>query len=252
MSEKIIFTEAHEFSQKTRFSNAFNRLVSLLFSLLSVFVFIRLFEYLYLINYKEVPKNALKLFFIGLNGDLLAVLITGLISFIPFLLIFLVNKRFTEILFIAIYSLIIIFKVSLLQYYFQALVPLGADFWAYTMDEIMYTINSAGGISVAVIFSFVFCIGLLIGVYRLFKITTYDATFKVLFFLLFPISLLLYSFNKPKSSEYKIEGEYFMVMEKLSYFVDESIDYYYNFQQKGIDDKMPVSEDYYLDNKPLQ
>lgn len=250
MPENIIFTEAHEFSQKTRFSNAFNHLVSLLFSLLSVFIVIRIFEYLYLIKYEEVPGNALKLFFIGLNGDLLAVLITGLISFIPFLLIFLVNKRFTEILFLVIYSFILIFKVSLLHYYFQALAPLDARFWTYTPEEILHTIKAAGEISITIISSFFLCIGLLIGVYLLIKKATYDATFKVMFFLLFPISLLLYSFNKPKRSEYKTEGEYFLVMEKLSYFIDDSIGYYYNLPQKTIDDKMRFSEDYYLDNPP--
>jgi cellulose synthase/poly-beta-1,6-N-acetylglucosamine synthase-like glycosyltransferase len=75
-----------------------------------------------------------------------------IISIFPvYLLLYLIHKKTANIIFIFLSILLLLIQISLSQYYTSTLVPLGADLWGYSIEDIKQTVGASGGIPVVLI-----------------------------------------------------------------------------------------------------
>ncbi|NCI47188.1 sulfatase-like hydrolase/transferase [Sediminibacterium soli] len=82
------------------------------------------------------------------------------LAVIPYAFLYLVHRRLAAILFITFSVLLLLVQAGLVQYFLTTLVPLGADLWVYTMDDIKQTVNAAGGISATAVIGLVLIIAI--------------------------------------------------------------------------------------------
>ena len=160
--------------------------------LLCLFFAARAYEIVYEIIKHGTPKLLYQVVFLGLSKDISYFLFTGLIWFVPFMVFYLLHKIFARIYFVLLSITLLLIQVSLSQYFLTTAVPLGADIWGYSWNDIKQTVGASGGINISLIISFViavlFILFLIIYVPGKIKVNGF---FTLLFFIAFGSSLLL-------------------------------------------------------------
>ena len=101
-----------------------------------------------------IPKLFFKVIVFGLTKDLAYFLSTGLIWFLPFAVLYLLHKKAAQLFFIGLSVTLILIQISLSQYFLTTLVPLGADLWGYSWNDIKQTVGAAGAVNITAILIF--------------------------------------------------------------------------------------------------
>lgn len=186
--------------------------------------------------------------FDSLDFDLFYCLTVALLFFIPVFLLSLISPRVGQLFFILIISFLLICELALQQYFFQAMVPLGADFWAYSYNEIQHTVGAAGGISIGITLLFILLIVLFVGLYiflsRFFKREQVQAKMKNIRLVVWGLAILspfMLIITAPVNTEYKSEMEYFLSVNKMTYFIGKTVDYWKQNQSHPNDVAHPVA-----------
>lgn len=105
-----------------------------------------------------IPKLFFKVIELGVIKDVAYFLSTSLIWFIPFSGLYLFHKKVAKIFFVILSVSLLLIQISLAQYFLTTLVPLGADVWGYSWNDIKQTVGAAGGINATIIVIFLLAI----------------------------------------------------------------------------------------------
>ncbi|MGF7080327.1 sulfatase-like hydrolase/transferase [Mucilaginibacter sp. UYCu711] len=132
---------------------AFKYFLSHSLLLLPFILLIRAFEIIYNNIRHGVPETLGNIVLLSVIKDLYFFIQTCMWLFPVFALIYLINRRAAHLFFLLTATLLLFLQVVLVQYFSIALVPLGADLWGYTIDDISQTVGAAGGISFYLIIS---------------------------------------------------------------------------------------------------
>jgi len=97
------------------------------------------------------PGSLVEVLLLAFTKDLSFVFNYGLWVFIPFALLFLLNKTAARAWAISIAALVLIIQSALSFYFTTTLVPLGADLWAYSWKDIQQTVGASGALNVTTI-----------------------------------------------------------------------------------------------------
>lgn len=206
-----------------------DRMMPLLASFFILLLILRLYGYF---SVATSHAGFFEFIFNSLNFDFFYALTVGLVCFIPIFLIGLINRFVAQLIFVIILTLLLICELAMQQYFFQAMVPLGADFWAYSYDEIQHTVGAAGGISVGIVFLFILLVAAFIGLYiyisKLFEREKIQTGYKKIRLIIVGLAILapfMLVIVAPIQSDYKTEIEYFQALNKMAFFIDKSLEY---------------------------
>ena len=160
--------------------------------LLCLFIAARAYEIVYEIIKHGTPKLLYQVVFLGLSKDISYFLFTGLIWFVPFMVLYLLHKIFARIYLVLLSITLVLIQVALSQYFLTTSSLLGADIWGYSWNDIKLTVGAAGAVSIPLIIVFLlvllFILFLLIYLPRKIKLNGF---FTLLFFIAFGSSFLL-------------------------------------------------------------
>ena len=209
------------------------RFISLSFILGTMLLLVRLFEVIVTSNYYNYPPGSFVSLFIGIKYDVILYLRVSAILMIPYLIIGLISQKAARNFFIAVSALLILIDMLLLKYFATALVPLGADLFAYSYTEIQETVKTSGSVS---IWPFIFMTLFLVYMVRVFVKHVY---FKLKPWMLVVISLLMFAsllplkVFDPQPSNYTNEFNMFASTNKLNFFGESVLKRYVLNEQTG-------------------
>jgi len=123
------------------------RFLSMCLILTAFLLLVRIYDLAVVSNLSGYPAGSWKQHLFGFVYDLLLALRISLWLSIPLIAIGYYSRIIQKLSFIIFASLIILSELALIQYFAVARVPLGADIFAYTRDEMMNTINASGQLS---------------------------------------------------------------------------------------------------------
>lgn len=105
------------------------------------------------LDYKEhgEPEFFKQVILYGLAKDVAFISALTIWCFVPFTLIYVFSKKAAHISFIILGSLAVLIQLALSQYFIQSFVPLGADLWTYSWEDIQQTVGASAGLSLIAI-----------------------------------------------------------------------------------------------------
>ncbi|WP_163325766.1 LTA synthase family protein [Draconibacterium mangrovi] len=202
------------------------RFISLSFILAVMFLLVRLHEMVILSNYHNYPPGSFSTLLFGIKYDIILYLRVSAVLMIPFLLLGLFSQRAARVFFISASVLLVLGDMLLLKYFSAAGVPLGADLFAYSIDEITQTVQSSGEMNV---WPFIFMTLFLVYMVRVFIKHVY---YKLKPWMLFIISAAMFlslaplGFLKPQPSDFENEFSLYAATNKLNFFSESVLKRY--------------------------
>ncbi len=214
------------------------RFISLSFILLSMILVVRFYELIITSNFSNYPPGSSVDVLIGLKFDFITYLRISAFLMIPFLIIAYFSQKAAKYFFIVFSILLVLGEIMLLQYFTTARIPLGADLFGYSVEEIQHTVAASGSIR---IFPYIMIMLYLAFMVRIFVKHVYyriKPWAMVLITILMFGSLLPLKKLNPEPSKFSNEFCYFVAINKLSFFTQSVSNYYVN---KGKLDDQPFT-----------
>ncbi len=219
------------------------RFFQLTITLLALFFLMRAFEYIFISQIHQLPKNSLSLAVSGIYYDTVFVLIICCYGIIPFFIISYFKPGFAVLTFVIVSILAMLSNLLLIFYYSKSLVPLGVDLFGYSLKEILHTVQVSGAINVFLILTLIFFISIaLVGFHFSRKIFLPKYLLYVLFIALLAVVFFCEEVV-PKDKEYKTELEFYTVINKLQFLSGKVIPYLSGQEEEF------VGGDYFIDDK---
>jgi len=109
---------------------------------------VRLYELVITSNYYNYPPGTLRYLLLGLKYDLILYLRISAILVFPFLLIAYFSQKTARLFFISLSVLLVLGDMLLLKYFSTSMVPLGADLFGYSVEEIKQTVQVSGELKI--------------------------------------------------------------------------------------------------------
>ncbi|MCX6351312.1 MAG: LTA synthase family protein, partial [Bacteroidetes bacterium] len=147
---------------------------------------------------------------------------------LPYILVYLLNRRLATILYITVSVILTLVYLGLVGYFVKALLPLGSDIFGYSITEIQHILNTSGGVTVMSVLPLVIFVALLI--FMMIR-STYIRTRRPLvytFTLVILISVFFSDLASPKAKDFKNDFAYYVAVNKLQFFTSKSYDYVFN------------------------
>lgn len=211
------------------------RFISLCLVFSAMILTIRFYEFIYISNSSNYPSGSFINLLIGLKYDIVLILRISGVLMIPFLIISYFSQKAAKLFFTIISVFLSLGYILLLQYFSSALVPLGADLFGYSMEEIRFTIGTSGAVK---IFPILFMAVYLIVIVRTFKNHVYyklKPTLVIVLTVLMFVSLLPLKIYQPSPSKFPNEFSMFVAENKLGFFGGSLFNYVVN--NGKLDDK---------------
>ncbi|MCE4563055.1 LTA synthase family protein [Maribellus sp. CM-23] len=205
---------------------SFRRFASLSTILATMILIVRLYELVITSNYYNYPPGTLPYLLFGLKYDLILFLRISALLVLPFLLIAYFSQKAARFFFITFSVLLVLGNMLLLKYFSTSMVPLGADLFGYSAEEIKQTVQVSGELK---ILPFIFMALFLLYMVRIFQRHVY---YKLkpwmlgIFCLLMLASLLPIPFLKQQPSAYNNEFSMFAATNKLNFFGESVFNHY--------------------------
>jgi peptidoglycan-N-acetylglucosamine deacetylase len=228
VNKDLLFSVEKPKSFSERVAEGIDKLISLLAVFFACTFFIRLFELLHFNNNRTKIGEILLFLWNSVNYDAFVVLYIGIFCLIPYLLLHFISSKIARYFFALLLLITILIHIGLLQYFFQSLVPLGADFWGYTSEEIRHTVAASGGITTGMAVSFalfVLVYAAMIYATKKLRTNTFVRSGTVVGGIL---SLFLLPALTPRSDQFHTETEYYRNLNKLSYFSGKTYTHFFD------------------------
>ena len=225
------FFEAPEYPVLDRFKNSIIMFMKYAIALLVTVLFIKVLEYAYIGIKGQMPSGLAMVFLKALLFDIVFVLKCLPILYLPFVLFFFSLKVRSQIYVAAgiIFSIYVLIYLLLLKYFFTALVPLGSDFYGYSLADIKQTISA--GLSIDFLSIVIFILPFVFLWFAL-KLVGKIKKFNYKIGLgVFAVSLLLLWFNissLPPQSGFSKDYDYNVAINKQAYFFENSYSYFFD------------------------
>jgi uncharacterized sulfatase len=130
-----------------RLSDGIKSFAVLIIILLGSILLLRLVELVSNYTAGSTASNKVRLYGAAISYDLLFWLRFSLTLLVIYLPLFFLSRKLSYLVFVLIASFYFILQLSLLQYFSQALVPLGADIYSYSKADITHTIAASANVS---------------------------------------------------------------------------------------------------------
>lgn len=201
------------------------------FILLSMILMVRLYEFVVTSNSSNYPLGSYLYLLAGLKFDFILYLRISAVLMIPFLFIACFSQKAAKTFFVVFSILLIFGNMLLLQYFATARIPLGADLFGYSAEEIKHTVETSGSVN---IFPFIMIFLFLAYMIRIFIKHVYYRVnpwaLGVLTLLMFG-SLFPLKYLNPEPSNYNSEFSMFVALNKLNFFA-QSVSNHYLYKGK--------------------
>lgn len=191
-----------------------NRFVTLGFAFFVLLVFVRIYEYFYLKHAITLPLGNFMLEFYGVGHDVLMLFNLSASLLIPFLVIYLISKRFANLIFGFLIILFVLSEIALIQYLGTTSLLLGNDLFGYTFDEVIKIVSASGGFSITSILLAVIFLIMIIYALVFSKRLRFHFVLVFIFVGLCFTSLLFRKYTKPEAGKYNSELAYNLVSNK--------------------------------------
>lgn len=216
-----------EYKQLLYFS--LRRFLSLSFILASMILMVRFYELIITFNFSNYPPGTFLNLIVGVKFDIILYLRISAILMIPYLVVALFSPKVAKYFFVVCSILLILGDMLLLKYFSTARVPLGADLFGYSIEEIRKTIQTSGEFN---IFPFIMMTLYLTFMVRIFVKHVYYRVkpwaMGILVLLMFG-SYLPLNILAPKPSNFTDEFSMFAANNKLNFFT-QSVTKHYLYQ----------------------
>ncbi|WP_276373794.1 sulfatase-like hydrolase/transferase [Chryseolinea sp. H1M3-3] len=169
--------------------------------------------------------------FRGVLYDISSALFFGAIVFVPVILVFLWHAQLGYGLLVALCSLYIIVSFGLTQYFSITLIPLGADFFGYTWNDVTTTVRASDGLDAVPIILLLLLIAFFIVLSYLLKKVKWLDKLPFAFTLTIVLAMLLLGLlrQRPSSNDFESELEYYSYLNKTDFFIGRTFDHFYGF-----------------------
>ena len=212
---------------KDNLISGIKRYLTLNLAFFILLVFVRIYEYFYLKHTITMPPGSLKLELLGVGHDILMLLNLAALFFIPFLVLYLLSKHLTNLVFVVFIIIFIIAEIALIQFLGSTSLLLGADLFGYTFDEIIKIVSAGGGFSVATLLlvgiSVVLMVALLVLSKHLKPYSLLALSFVVLCF----ISLVFQKYTKPEAGKFDSELAFNLITNKAYHIFSATYTFLY-------------------------
>lgn len=211
-----------------KLQNGLKSYVNLSICLYLVIVLLRIFEIVQNTFSHTIAGSILKISAFSFLNDLLFwCKVSGwlLVLYLP---LYFINYRLARFVFIVVAFLFFVMNAVLIQYFNAALVPLGADVYGYTINDIKLTVGTGGVIKKQLVFGFVAFL-LVLGIsqvliFRILKVNGKTALALVIVFILAMILDPVSMVPRPTlSSEYLSD----LTTNKANFFINESYNHFF-------------------------
>ncbi|MDE3234427.1 MAG: sulfatase-like hydrolase/transferase [Bacteroidota bacterium] len=174
------------------------------------------------------PLFAAKTLMISVLQDASFIVKATVALFIPFLVLYFIHKK-TAVVFLSVLSILLcLTQLSLSEYFIKTLVPLGADLWSYSWNDIRQTVGASGGINITVTLLLLLFVLLSVAALAVIpkKIKPGNAT--ALLVALVYTGLLMSGFTS-KAEEWKPgpENSNNLAINKTNFFIAKSLEYFF-------------------------
>jgi lipoteichoic acid synthase len=200
--------------------------IALAVGLLSVFFFMRIYEFIAVAGSHSLASPWIQYFFIGIAYDVLFVITIAAIMAVPFLLFSLWNLKVSRGFFALISTLILVLHLGLISYYATTNVPLGADFYGYSWNELNLTVRSSAGITFWTFVPFMLFMALAATIFIFTKRIRVSESVLLPVFMVFSLILLLRGFLSPTAGQFQHEADFNLVVNKSDFFLEKSWSHY--------------------------
>ncbi|OIO20534.1 MAG: phosphoglycerol transferase [Ignavibacteria bacterium CG_4_8_14_3_um_filter_37_9] len=210
------------------------RFSQLTISSISLFFAVRVFEYIFISHLQNLPVNGLELAASGIFYDIIFLLKICGYAAVPFFLISFYKSKIAEIIFISISTLLLLGNLLLIFYYSKSLIPLGADLFGYSVEEIVHTVQASGGVNLLMLLPVLVLILFVLLVFRYSGKIPLPKSLVSFFFVIIFISFFVYTDFIPTTKEYQTDLEFYTVINKLQFFSEKTIPYVLNEEDEII------------------
>jgi phosphoglycerol transferase MdoB-like AlkP superfamily enzyme len=214
--------------------------IPLSISLLILIFIVRFFEMLYISPAFDLPPHTWNFELQGLLYDLIFALKTAALLLIPYSLIYLFKPVVAKWFFIIAGCLIILISVALSFYFGTAKVPLGADLFGYSFQEISSTTKAAGSLNVMSILIFILFAVLSLFVFLKLKFTIKKDFIVYALYVLFLLVLIFGSFG---TAHLRNEFGSFTASNKVGFITESLLNKYKLSHNNGVD-LSQINEDF--------
>lgn len=210
-------------TRKLRVSN--RRFLSMSLILGAFLLLVRLYDMLIVAPMAGYPQGSWVSQVYGIGYDFLLWLRISLWLMIPIIAIGYYSRLWQKIVFISIAVVIVLFDLGLVEYFSIARIPLGADVFAYTKEEMLHTLSASGQMSLSTLLPSVIASILVVNTLAFVKTITLTNGVRRTLTTLIVLSLFVGSYTNPYPQDYTNEFQMYVASNKLSFF-SESVDNY--------------------------
>lgn len=224
---------AAENATANKWTVIFRCFASLSLSTFIVLLALRMLEWFWNGFSHQFPENAFFFFLNIIVNDLVFFCKLSLVFMIVFVLISLLSIKAATITYRAIAVLAILGYLALIQYFYSTLVPLGADLYGYSWNEIKLTVGASGKLNVwTILLMLIFLVGIIFGLVWLSKkIRPGRVSSFVVCLLVLSISFVsIASAFSPHT--FSVEYDNNLAQNKLDYFLSASLVHFFPEEQE--------------------
>ena len=194
-------------------------------------------------GWKSITAKAIG---IGCVKDIVFIIITACIIYIPYALLYIYRKQLANIFFIILSTIACIIQAALMQYFLTTLVPLGGDVWNYSWADIQQTVGAAGGVKTSAIILFIVLITIAIASF-IFLPKKLKPTFFVATIILAAITVTTLTSFSTKIQRWSIQPEFInnFTTNKSFFFYQKS---WIHFFPEQTETDIDIYADSYIDD----
>ncbi len=225
------FFEAPEYPVLEKLKRSVVLFLKYALALLATLFLIRLLEYGFIAIKGQLPNGVVLLWFRSLFFDVIFLLKSLPILYLPFLLFYFSLKSKTQIYISVgvVFSIYVLVYLLLLKYFFTALVPLGSDFYGYSAADIKQTVAAGASIDVLTVLIFIVPFVALWFALKYSENLTFMKLNVAAGTLIFGVVLLYFNISAlPNASSFKTDYAYNLAINKQAYFFENSYAYFFD------------------------
>ena len=194
-------------------------------------------------GWKSITPKAIG---IGCVKDIVFIIITACIIYIPYALLYIYRKQLANIFFIILSTIACIIQAALMQYFLTTLVPLGGDVWNYSWVDIQQTVGATGGVKTSAIILFIVLITIAIASF-IFLPKKLKPTFFVATIILAAITVTTLTSFSTKIQRWSIQPEFInnFTTNKSFFFYQKS---WIHFFPEQTETDIDIYADSYIDD----
>ncbi len=214
---------------------------------LILLVLLRVADFVYNGLVHQYPQQPIYILTLALLNDMVFFLKANVILSLLYGLIFLISKRIADIVIISLTVILTLGSIALMQYFSLSFVPLGADLYGYSNEEIKQTIGASGGISMWLIPIIALVVFGLLAIYKWVSPLLSRAAKWIN--LIVSIIAIVWVMMGIFSNKFVVREEYAdnLTKNKLNYFLAESYEYLFPTSEKVYNTNAAIKKFFYVD-----